>query len=284
MLRGPPRAGAPSDTAPPRGRPEPASGRLIRTYVRVSWRDGARRPPPRHPRPATGRRVAPPAGRPLRRGQPADQHDAVGHDAHLHVRHGRLHAARAGRRRADDGLRSRRVAAGVPAGGLTARGARPTRLLRLSDRVVMTAEAQAALQAELERLETDARQEIAARIKTAREWGDLKENAEYHDAKNDQAHLETKILRIREQLLAADVREVETQTDVVGFGSTVEVEDAGGRRTIYTLVSAPEAAPSEGRVSMDSPVGRALAGARGGDERSLETPRGERRLTVLTIG
>jgi transcription elongation factor GreA len=148
----------------------------------------------------------------------------------------------------------------------------------------MTAEAHAALEAELQRLETEARREIAARIKTAREWGDLKENAEYHDAKNDQAHLETKILRIREQLLAADVREVETQTDVVGFGSTVEVEDTGGKRTTYTLVSGPEADPAAGRVSIDSPVGRVLAGARVGDERSLETPRGERRLKVLTIG
>jgi transcription elongation factor GreA len=148
----------------------------------------------------------------------------------------------------------------------------------------MTAEAQAALQAELERLETDARREIAERIKTAREWGDLKENSEYHDAKNDQAHLETKILRIREQLLAAEVREVEQQTEVVGFGSTVEVEDAGGRRTTYTLVSAPEAAPAEGKVSIDSPIGKVLSGARVGDERALQTPRGERRLTVLTIG
>ena len=148
----------------------------------------------------------------------------------------------------------------------------------------MTAEAHAALEAELQRLETEARQEIAARIKTAREWGDLKENSEYHDAKNDQAHLETKILRIREQLLAADVREVETQTDVVGFGSTVEVEDAGGRRTTYTFVSAPEADPATGRVSIESPVGQVLVGARVGDERTLETPRGERRLKVLTIG
>ena len=148
----------------------------------------------------------------------------------------------------------------------------------------MTAEAHAALEAELQRLETEARQEIAARIKTAREWGDLKENAEYHDAKNDQAHLETKILRIREQLLAADVREVETQTDVVGFGSTVEVEDSSGRRTTYTLVSAPEADPAEGKVSIESPVGQVLVGARVGQERTLQTPRGERRMTVVTIG
>ena len=100
----------------------------------------------------------------------------------------------------------------------------------LSDSVVMTAEGKKALQAELEQLETVARREIAERIKTAREWGDLKENSEYHDAKNDQAHLETKILRIRERLLAAEVREVETQTDVVGFGSCVEVEDAQVRQ------------------------------------------------------
>jgi transcription elongation factor GreA len=150
---------------------------------------------------------------------------------------------------------------------------------------VITAAGLAALQAELEQLETVARREIAERIKTAREWGDLKENAEYHDAKNDQAHLETKILRIREQLLAAEVREVETQTDTVGFGSKVEVEDQdSGRRTTYTLVSAPEADPAEGKLSIDSPVGKALLGARVGDERALETPRGTRRLKIAAIG
>src|SRR5262249_55341724 len=118
----------------------------------------------------------------------------------------------------------------------------------LTDRVLMTAEAQKALQAELEHLETVARKEIAERIKTAREWGDLKENSEYHDAKNDQAHLETKILRIREQLLNADVREVSDQTDHVAFGSSVQVEDAKtGKQTAYTLVSPPEAAPAEGK-------------------------------------
>jgi transcription elongation factor GreA len=155
----------------------------------------------------------------------------------------------------------------------------------LTDRVLMTAEAHAALQAQLEQLETVARQEIAERIRTAREWGDLKENAEYHDAKNDQAHLETKILRIREQLLAADVTEVTTQTEVVDFGSRVEVEDTGsGKQQTYTLVSAPEAAPGEGKLSIDSPVGKALVGARVGDTRKLETPRGARELKILAIG
>src|SRR3954463_13785779 len=147
----------------------------------------------------------------------------------------------------------------------------------LTDRVLMTAEAQQALQAELHQLETVSRKEMAERIKTAREWGDLKENSEYHDAKNDQAHLETKILRIREQLLNAEVREVSTQTDVVGFGSRVEVEDGGsGKTTTYTLVSAPEAAPAEGKISFDSPMGKALNGGRVGGTVKLQTPRGTR--------
>jgi len=154
----------------------------------------------------------------------------------------------------------------------------------LTDRVVMTAEAQQALQAELEHLETVARKEIADRIKTAREWGDLKENSEYHDAKNDQAHLETKILRLREQLLNAEVREVATSTDVVGFGSTVEVEDAkSGKQQSYSLVSPSEAAPAEGKLSMDSPVGKALVGAKVGQTVKLETPRGVRELKITAI-
>ena len=158
-------------------------------------------------------------------------------------------------------------------------------MLGLTDRVLMTAEAHQELQDELKHLETVARKEIAERIKTAREWGDLKENSEYHDAKNDQAHLETKILRIREQLLASEVREVETQTEVVGFGSRVEVEDLGsGKQQAYTLVSAPEAAPAQGRLSFDSPVGQALVGSRVGDTVKLETPRGARELKILAIG
>jgi transcription elongation factor GreA len=155
----------------------------------------------------------------------------------------------------------------------------------MPDAIVMTSEALAALEAQLERLETDARREIAERIRVAREWGDLKENAEYHDAKNDQAHLETKIKHLREQLLSAEVRDAPAPTDIVGFGSRVEVEDAAsGRRRTYTLVSAPEADPAAGLVSIASPVGRALEGARAGATVSVPTPRGERRLKVVAIG
>ena len=156
----------------------------------------------------------------------------------------------------------------------------------MTDPVVMTAEGMKALQAELEQLETVARREIAERIKTAREWGDLKENSEYHDAKNDQAHLETKILRIREQLLAAEVREVETQTEVVGFGSRVEVEDAqvGQDADLHARLRAG-GRPGEGKLSIDSPVGKALRRRHGSaDTVKLETPRGARELKVLDIG
>jgi transcription elongation factor GreA len=149
---------------------------------------------------------------------------------------------------------------------------------------VMTPEAFAALRAEIDQLEDAGRREIAERIKTAREWGDLKENAEYHDAKNDQAHLETKILRLREQLLAAEVREVSTESDVVGFGSCVEVEDAkSGKQQTYTILSAHEADPTQGSLSIDSPMGKALVGTKVGGVAKFETPRGTRELKVLKI-
>jgi transcription elongation factor GreA len=148
---------------------------------------------------------------------------------------------------------------------------------------VITAEGLAALQAELEQLEGPARHDIAQQIKTAREWGDLKENAEYHEAKRAQAHLETKILQIRERILNAQVVEA-TAGDVVGFGSTVEVEDpSSGRTSTYTLVSASEATPSEGRIAFDSPVAVALHNHRAGDVAVVATPRGERRLKILKV-
>src|SRR6185369_5675946 len=106
--------------------------------------------------------------------------------------------------------------------------------------VLMTPEAHAALQAELERLETDARRAIAERIKTAREWGDLKENAEYHDAKNDQAFLETKIARLNERLRGAQVV-TGGATGEARVGSEVELRDPTGKTRSYKLVGSTEA-------------------------------------------
>lgn len=147
----------------------------------------------------------------------------------------------------------------------------------------ITAEGLEALRAELADLEGRGRQDIARQIKTAREWGDLKENAEYHAAKEAQAHLETRILRLRDRIKNAEVMEV-TEGDVVGFGSTVEVEDeASGKRVTYRLVASPEANAAQGLVSVESPVAGALQGKRAGDVGVVETPRGERRLLVVAV-
>jgi transcription elongation factor GreA len=154
----------------------------------------------------------------------------------------------------------------------------------MSDAVLMTQEDFDALQAELEQLETVERAEIAERIRVAREWGDLKENSEYHDAKNSQSMLETKILRLRERLLHAEIHEGETGGDVVGFGSRVTVVDeASGRELSYTLVAKVSADPGAGKLSIDSPVGRALTGARLGDVVSVSTPKGARQLKITAL-
>jgi transcription elongation factor GreA len=147
----------------------------------------------------------------------------------------------------------------------------------------ITAEGLDALRAELEQLETTGREEIAAQIRTAREWGDLKENAEYHAAKEAQAHLETRILRLREKLLNAEVVEVEGG-DQIGFGSTVDVEDEQtGKTMTYTLVSSTEASPGDGKLGMDSPVAIALTGRRTGDVVTVQTPRGQRSFKVQAV-
>ncbi len=148
---------------------------------------------------------------------------------------------------------------------------------------LMTAEGLAALRAEVERLETDERERIAEQIKVARSFGDLSENAEYHAAKEAQAHLETKILQLRARLLDARVVEV-TEGEVAGFGSTVVLEDEGtGRELRYTLVAQHEQDPAAGRLSVETPVGRALLGKRAGDAATIATPRGERRLRVRSV-
>lgn len=147
----------------------------------------------------------------------------------------------------------------------------------------MTAEGLEELKKELEHLETVERHAIAERIKTAREWGDLKENAEYHDARNTQAHLETRILQLRQRLDTAEVVEV-TTGDTIGFGSTVTVKDEqSGKETTYRLVSSREADPGKGLISFESPVAAALQDKRAGDVAVVTTPRGERRLEIISV-
>jgi len=149
----------------------------------------------------------------------------------------------------------------------------------------ITREGLAALEQELEHLQTAKRAEIAARIKTAREYGDLKENAEYHIAKEDQAHLETRIKRLSERLRHATVVDAPAQDGVVGFGSTVEVRDeTSGKHATYTLVGAAEANAAGGRLSIESPVAQALLGAGEGDAVEVQTPGGARTFHVVRVG
>jgi transcription elongation factor GreA len=156
----------------------------------------------------------------------------------------------------------------------------------MTDGYAITQEGLEALRAELEQLETVARREVAERIRTAREWGDLKENAEYHAAKEDQAHLETRILKLQERVRNATVVSAPSaQADIVAFGSTVTVRDAqSGREATYTLVGAAEASAREGKLSIESPVARALIGAKAGEDVRVETPSGARTFAVLKVG
>ena len=152
------------------------------------------------------------------------------------------------------------------------------------DDLLMTRADYDKLEREIEELETSARGEMAERIKAARELGDLKENAEYHDAKDAQAILETRILRLRDQLTRAQVVEAEAGGDAVAFGSEVELADRdSGKRTTYTLVSAVDADAAAGRLSVESPVARALVGRRAGDVVEIPTPKGTRTLEVISI-
>jgi transcription elongation factor GreA len=150
----------------------------------------------------------------------------------------------------------------------------------------ITAEGLEALKAELEQLETEGRRTMAARILAARDLGDLKENAEYHIAKEDQAHLETRILRLTQRLREAHVVEVPVgATDTVVFGATVTVVDEESEKQMtYTIVGPTEADMAAGKLSAESPVAQALMGAKVGQVAKVTTPRGERRLRVEKLG
>ncbi|MBN8867103.1 MAG: transcription elongation factor GreA [Solirubrobacterales bacterium] len=147
----------------------------------------------------------------------------------------------------------------------------------------ITAEGLAQLETELAELEGPAREKIAERLKVARELGDLKENAEYHIAKEDQAHLETKIQRLRERQRNAVVVDVDASSDAFAFGRTAKVTDDAGRTHRWTLVGSTEANLAEGRLSAESPVGQALRNHRVGETVKIATPKGERTFTIDSV-
>ncbi|HSL97539.1 MAG TPA: transcription elongation factor GreA [Candidatus Deferrimicrobiaceae bacterium] len=147
--------------------------------------------------------------------------------------------------------------------------------------VELSPDALARLKTELDELTRVRRPEVVARIKSARELGDLRENAEYHAAREEQSFLEGRVQALEDRLRRAVV--VTDQADGrVGLGSTVTVE-TGGEQTTFTIVGSTEANPAAGRLSAASPVGAALIGHEPGDEVDVRTPRGPVRYRVVSI-
>jgi transcription elongation factor GreA len=150
--------------------------------------------------------------------------------------------------------------------------------------VILTPEGLQSLRSELDHLSTTRRREVAGRIKEAREFGDISENAEYDDAKNEQAMLEARIAQLEDKLRSATViDQSDLGTDVVRVGSVVHVKEAGAKSTKYTIVGSAEANPSEMKLSNESPIGKALVGRKRGEEVSFSTPKGERKLKITKI-
>ena len=140
------------------------------------------------------------------------------------------------------------------------------------------------LRGELGHLKRVGRQEVAARIRKASETGGTVDNAEYDETKNEQAFIEGRIRELENILSTAIVApRHEDSFDSVEFGSSVTVVTAGGAERRYTVVGSAEAAPLEGKISNESPVGRAVLGRKVGDEVEVETPSGVTKLTITEI-
>ena len=155
--------------------------------------------------------------------------------------------------------------------------------------IILTPEGLDKLKGELEFLQTEKRQEVAERIKEAREFGDITENSEYDDAKNEQAMLEAKIAQLQDKLRSASVIDSkELSTDQVRVGSVVHVKDEKtGKSVKYTIVGSAEAKPAENRLSNESPVGKALIGHKRNEVVEVPVPRGPKRklkITKIEIG
>ncbi len=147
----------------------------------------------------------------------------------------------------------------------------------------LTVDGAVRLQAELDELILVKRPQVIARIRTAKEHGDLKENGEYHAAREEQSFLEGRVRAIEARLRVAVIVDAPAAGARVGLGSVVTVE-AEGETVAYTIVGASESDPNAGRISSSSPVGRALVGHDAGDRVVVRTPAGERHYRIVEIG
>ena len=139
------------------------------------------------------------------------------------------------------------------------------------------------LRAELDETIAVKRPEVAARISEAKEHGDLSENAEYEEAKNEQAFVEGRIAELEHKIKSAVIIDEERSSDHVSIGATVEVESEDGP-IAFTIVGSTEARPADGRISNESPVGRALLGRQVGEKVVVKVPAGDVVYTIKSIG
>jgi len=152
--------------------------------------------------------------------------------------------------------------------------------------VPMTKDGIKKLEKELDHLRSVRRHEVAGRIHEAKELASAQNNAEYEEAKNEQAFVEGRIMTLEHLLQNASLIDEEAahHASQVQVGSSVTVNDENGKQVEYTIVGAAEAQPTSGLISNESPVGRALLGKRVGDEVQISVPKGVFRLTVTRIG
>ncbi len=152
-----------------------------------------------------------------------------------------------------------------------------------SDRPYLTPEGAQRLQEELEHLKTVKRQELARRLREAIQMGDLSENADYIAAKEEQGFLEGRIQELESLLRKAIIIENDGHKDEVDLGATVTIQEDGLPPETYTIVGATEANPAQGRISHESPMGKALLGHRVGEEVEVETPNGKYKVKILEV-
>jgi transcription elongation factor GreA len=148
--------------------------------------------------------------------------------------------------------------------------------------VYVSADGLKKIQTELDELKAQGRQRVAQRIHAAMEFGDFTENSELEQAKNDQAFLEGRIMTLEQQVKNAQIIDEKSHHDKVEIGSHVVVE-AEGSKDSYVIVGSAEAAPAEGRISNESPVGKALMGHRAGETVRLVVPAGAVEMKILTV-
>ncbi len=146
----------------------------------------------------------------------------------------------------------------------------------------VTAEKLEELKAELETLKTTRRQEIAERLKRAKELGDLSENSEYFEARDEQQFVETRISELEETIRNAAIIKLVSGKDIVHIGSTIEVTKEG-QNFKYTIVGPNEADPAKGFISNESPIGRAFLGKKAGETVEIEIPSGKATYTIAKI-